>query len=128
MLNFDKVDNEYKQTISANYTLILLHNRERRSQKNTTNNDNDILYHLEKILTRCFTKMFYSENLKLFWNNDKFSEFPFEMQEYVQKLEKHTEDNIMSCEISEEDLFYLKMKFEKFIDKNPIDDIIIIEN
>lgn len=71
--------------------------------------------------------MFYSKNLKLFWSNDKFSEFPHEMQEYVQKLEKHTEDNIMSCEISEEDLFYLKMKFEKFIDKNPIDDIIIIE-
>lgn len=127
MLNFDKVDNEYKQIISVNYTLILLHNRARRTQKNTTN-DIDILYDLKKILTRYFTKMFYSKNLKLFWNNDKFSEFPYEMQEYVQKLEKHTEDNIMSCEISEEDLFYLRMKFEKFIDKNPIDDIIIIEN
>lgn len=54
MLNFDKVDNEYKKSISADFKIILLRNR---AQKKTAN-DNDILYFWRRdyrgILQKCF--------------------------------------------------------------------------
>lgn len=63
------------------------------------------------------------------WKVSNFSFFPYELQEYLQDFMKEysSENGIMKIKITEEELFYLNLKYGKYILQDMSNKIIVEE-
>lgn len=127
MLEIDltNVDKKYHKQINSIFTFYKIE----YVKNNKQNAIEDIKDYFTLLLSNNLKKAYYDQNDILYFSVlTAWNTFPYELKDYLQPFEKSYKDNLMKVKIPEEELFYLKLKFNNYVDKSPIDDIIFLEN